>query len=124
MNGSFILYRLNSSKDIGLENAKFFDVLTISPCGIAANAVPHLICLTYIGVVTQYFARQLCKVDKTSGGSMDTRQRTETQSAPEKTQTTHDDRRTDTVKLVEMGNVSAETKGITRGLELGLLPRF
>lgn len=55
---------------------------------------------------------------------MDTRQRTETQSAPEKTQTTHDDRRTDTVKLVEMGNVSAETKGITRGLELGLLPRF
>lgn len=54
---------------------------------------------------------------------MDTRQRTEKQSAPEKTQTTHDDRRTDTVKLVEMGNVSVETKGITRGLELGFLPR-
>ena len=104
-------------------NTKFFDVLNISSCGIAANAVPHLICLTYIGVVTQYFARQLCKVDEASGGSMDTRQRTETQSAPEKTQTTRDDRLTNTVKLVEMGNVSAETKGITRGLEFGLLPR-
>jgi hypothetical protein len=26
--------------------------------------------------------------------------------------------------LVEMGNVSVETKGITRGLELGFTPKF
>lgn len=55
---------------------------------------------------------------------MDTRQRTETRSVPKKTQTTHDGRRADTVKLVEMGNVSAETKGVTRGLELGFTPKF
>lgn len=55
---------------------------------------------------------------------MDNRQRTETRSVPEPTQTTHDGLRTDTVKLVEMGNVSVETKGITRGLELGFTPKF
>jgi hypothetical protein len=53
---------------------------------------------------------------------MDNQQRTETRSVPEKTQTTHGFR-ADTVKLVEMGNVSVETKGITRGLELGFTPR-
>jgi hypothetical protein len=55
---------------------------------------------------------------------MDTRQRTETRSVPEQTQTTHNGLRADTVKLVEMGTVSAETKGVTRGLELGFTPRF
>ena len=55
---------------------------------------------------------------------MDNRQRTETRSVAEKTQTNHDGLRTDTVKLVEMGNVSVETKGITRGLELGFTPKF
>ena len=54
---------------------------------------------------------------------MDTRQRIETRNVPDKTPTSHDGLRTDTVKLVEMGNVSVETKGITRGLELGFLPR-
>jgi hypothetical protein len=55
---------------------------------------------------------------------MDTRQRTETRSIPETTRTTHDGPRADTVKLVEMGSVSVETKGITRGLELGFTPKF
>ena len=55
---------------------------------------------------------------------MDNRQRTETRSVPEKTQTTHDGLRADPVKLVEMGSASAETKGVTRGLELGFTPRF
>ena len=31
--------------------------------------------------------------------------------------------RTEAVKLVEMGPVSVETKGIVRGLELGFTPR-
>lgn len=102
----------------------FVDALNDSACGTAANAVPHLICLTNIDVVTQYFALQLCKIHKTSGGSMDNRQRTETRSVPEKTQTTHDGLRAVPVKLVEMGSVSAETKGVTRGLELGFTPKF
>jgi hypothetical protein len=55
---------------------------------------------------------------------MDNRQRTETRHVPEKKQTTHDGLRADTVKLVEMGNVSVETKGIVHGLELGFTPRF
>jgi hypothetical protein len=55
---------------------------------------------------------------------MDNRQRTETRSVPEKTQTTHDGLRAVPVKLVEMGSVSAETKGVTRGLELGFTPKF
>lgn len=32
-------------------------------------------------------------------------------------------RRTEAVKLVEMGQVSVETKGIARGLELGYTPK-
>jgi hypothetical protein len=32
-------------------------------------------------------------------------------------------RRTEAVKLVEMGPVSTETKGIVRGLELGFTPK-
>jgi hypothetical protein len=35
----------------------------------------------------------------------------------------HGARRTATVKLVEMGRVSVETKGFLRGLELGFTPR-
>ena len=31
--------------------------------------------------------------------------------------------RTEAVKLVEMGSVSVETKGIVRGVELGFTPR-
>lgn len=31
--------------------------------------------------------------------------------------------RTDTVKLTEMGQVSLETKGINRGVELGFTPK-
>jgi hypothetical protein len=55
---------------------------------------------------------------------MDKQQRIETRSVPEKTQTTHNDLRADTVKLVEMGDVSVETKGTVRGLELGFTPKF
>ena len=32
--------------------------------------------------------------------------------------------RTETVKLVDMGRVSVETKGIVHGLELGFTPRI
>jgi hypothetical protein len=32
-------------------------------------------------------------------------------------------RRTETVRLVEMGQVSVETKGFYRGLEIGFTPR-
>jgi hypothetical protein len=32
-------------------------------------------------------------------------------------------RRTEAVKLVEMGKVSVETKGFVRGVELGFTPR-
>jgi hypothetical protein len=32
--------------------------------------------------------------------------------------------RTETVRLVDMGQVSVETKGIVRGLELGFTPRI
>jgi hypothetical protein len=54
---------------------------------------------------------------------MDTQQRIQTRSVPQTTQTTHEGLRADTVKLIEMGNVSVETKGITRGLELGFTPK-
>jgi hypothetical protein len=33
-------------------------------------------------------------------------------------------RRTEPAKLVEMGEVSVETKGTARGLELGFTPRY
>jgi len=33
------------------------------------------------------------------------------------------DRRTEAVKLMDMGQVSVETKGFVRGLELGFTPR-
>jgi hypothetical protein len=47
-----------------------------------------------------------------------------TQSAPEKTQATHNELHPDPVKLVEMGDVSVETKGTIHGLELGYTPRY
>lgn len=46
----------------------------------------------------------------------------ENQSAPEHVRTTDTDARTSTVKLVEIGNVSAETKGTVRGVEWGFTP--
>lgn len=55
---------------------------------------------------------------------MDNQKRIDTQSAPQKTQTTHNELRTQPVKLVEMGDVSVETKGTVHGLELGFTPRF
>jgi hypothetical protein len=44
----------------------------------------------------------------------------ETQSVTEEAPSA---RRTEPVKLVEMGPVSVETKGFLRGLELGFTPR-
>ena len=38
-------------------------------------------------------------------------------------ETTYVQTAAETVKLVEMGSVSVETKGFVRGLELGLTPR-
>ena len=55
---------------------------------------------------------------------MDNQKRIDMQSTPEKTQATHNELRPDPVKLVEMGDVSVETKGTIHGLELGFTPRF
>jgi hypothetical protein len=49
--------------------------------------------------------------------------RVEEQSVSEEAQGTDTGRRTEVVSLVEMGEVSVETKGINRGLELSLTPR-
>jgi hypothetical protein len=54
---------------------------------------------------------------------MDSRELVETQSVSEETKVEDNNLRTDSVKLVEMGDVSVETKGIFHGLEIGLLPR-
>jgi hypothetical protein len=62
--------------------------------------------------------------NKTSGASMDKQKRIDTESDPGKTQATHNELRPDPVKLVEMGDVSVETKGTIRGLELGFTPRY
>ena len=52
---------------------------------------------------------------------MVTRELVETPSVSEETSDTT--RPTDSVKLVEMGPVSVETKGIIRGLEIGFTPK-
>jgi hypothetical protein len=54
---------------------------------------------------------------------MDNSKRNEASSVPDKTQTGRDTVRPDTVKLVEMGDISVETKGTVRGLEFGLTPK-
>ena len=54
---------------------------------------------------------------------MDKRELVETGSVSEETQADDSNLRTDSVKLVEMGDVSVETKGTLHGLELGFLPR-
>jgi hypothetical protein len=54
---------------------------------------------------------------------MDTRKLAETQSVLEEVKGADSSRRTESVKLVEMGQVSVETKGYARGLELGFTPR-
>jgi hypothetical protein len=54
---------------------------------------------------------------------MDKRELVETQSVCEETQAEDGNLRTDFVKLVEMGDVSVETKGTLHGLEIGFLPR-
>ena len=55
---------------------------------------------------------------------MDKRELVETGGVSEETKKVVDSNlRTDSVKLVEMGDVSVETKGTLHGLELGFLPR-
>ncbi len=54
---------------------------------------------------------------------MDNRTKIETPSAPQETPVITSGPRPDTVKLVEMGNASVETKGMVRGLEVGLTPK-
>jgi len=44
-------------------------------------------------------------------------------NAPEQKPTANGDLRPVAVKLVEMGDVSVETKGTIHGLEIGLIPR-
>lgn len=51
---------------------------------------------------------------------MDTRKPVETQNVSEENKGADS---THTVKLVEMGDVSVETKGVAHGLELGFQPR-
>jgi len=51
---------------------------------------------------------------------MDNRKLVESQDVAEETKDSGSDRR---VKLVEMGQVSVETKGIAAGLELGFTPK-
>jgi hypothetical protein len=54
---------------------------------------------------------------------MDNGKRIETRNVPEKAPTSRSGVHPDTVKLVEMGDISVETKGTVRGLELGLTPK-
>ncbi len=54
---------------------------------------------------------------------MDNAKRIETANVPQETQTSRSNVRLDTVKLVEMGDISVETKGTVRGLEFGLTPK-
>jgi hypothetical protein len=54
---------------------------------------------------------------------MDTGNLVETSSVLEEKSDTDSGRLVETVKLVEMGQVSVETKGFTRGLEIGFTPR-
>jgi hypothetical protein len=54
---------------------------------------------------------------------MDTRELVETQNVLEETKTSNSGRRAEGVKLMEMGQVSVETKGWVRGLELSFTPK-
>jgi hypothetical protein len=54
---------------------------------------------------------------------MDTRDLVETQIVSEETKNSDGGRGTESVKLVEMGAVSVETKGWARGLEIGFTPK-
>ena len=54
---------------------------------------------------------------------MDSREWVETVSVAEQAQVNASSAPAEAVKLVEMGEVSVETKGTLRGLELGLTPR-
>lgn len=54
---------------------------------------------------------------------MDSREWVETVSVTEQAQVNDSSAPVEAVKLVEMGEVSVETKGTLRGLELGLTPR-
>lgn len=54
---------------------------------------------------------------------MDTREPVQTQIVSEESKSSDSGRRTESVKLVEMGQVSVETKGFARGLEIGFTPR-
>ena len=54
---------------------------------------------------------------------MDTGKLVETSSVSEEKSATDSGRPVEAVKLVEMGQVSVETKGFTRGLEIGFTPR-
>jgi hypothetical protein len=53
---------------------------------------------------------------------MDSRKLIEMQGVSEEARGNDSGLHTDTVKLVEMGDASVETKGIARGLELGYQP--
>ena len=54
---------------------------------------------------------------------MDNAKRIETKNNPEKTRARASGVRPDTVKLVEMGDISVETKGTIQGLEFHLTPK-
>jgi hypothetical protein len=54
---------------------------------------------------------------------MDSRELVKTGSVPEEATVKDSGVRPDAVKLVEMGDVSVETKGTAHGLELGYTPR-
>ncbi len=54
---------------------------------------------------------------------MDTRKLVETPSVSEEAKDTQAGPRAETVKLVDMGQVSVETRGFIRGLEIGFTPR-
>jgi len=91
--------------------------------GTATAALPHPIPIDFKHIGVQYFARTVLCIT-TSGVSMDNQKRIDTQSDPEKIRATHNELGPDPVKLVEMGDVSVETKGIVHGLELGFTPRY
>lgn len=55
---------------------------------------------------------------------MDSRELVETGSLSEESKVSESTVRPDAVKLVEMGDVSVETKGIAHGVELGFTPRY
>jgi hypothetical protein len=57
------------------------------------------------------------------GAAMDTDKLVETSNVLEEKNDTDSGRPVETVKLVEMGPVSVETKGFTHGLEIGFTPR-